>query len=369
MSLLRWQSGAVVVGCRENTAEFVDRLLSNQCPVAGIVTISQSTADRNKVPSWLDLSGEFGQQIPVYVAHSYKLEHPADVEALSATQADVGFCIGWQRLLPQWFLNRHRNGVFGMHACANRLPNGRGRSPINWSVIEAEQGVQSTFFLLQTSDYNPFEEEEAVLIRRILDLGHDLGLHYDAALFERLGVDPLATAKAQIDLFETFFRTKIQAMSSHMPMRSGKTFSIPGVIDTYDPMFLTEMKYISDSTQAWREGVVTENLEKYNHIHLLTHEYIWHPFGWDWSALLFSEAQDKFQRAWKRAEDFINMYREGLKLRAQKDKVFKERYMNQQNSFQTACSEEQGVQGTLHEPAVLSPNETRRGTRSSRHAA
>jgi hypothetical protein len=198
---------------------------------------------------------------------------------------------------------------------------------LRMAEIEAEQGVQATYFLLQTSDYNPFEEEEAIQIRRILDLGHDIGLHYDAALFERLGLDPLATAKAQIDLFETFFRTKIHAMSSHMPMRSGKTFSIPGVIDTYDPMYLTEMKYISDSTQAWREGVVTENLSKYNHIHLLTHEYIWHPGSWDWSALLFVEVQDKFQRGWKRAENFINMYREGLRMRAEKDRQFRERYM------------------------------------------
>ena len=42
------------------------------------------------------------------------------------------------------------------------------------------------------------EEEDAVQIRRILDLGHDIGLHYDAALFERLNVDPLETCKAQI---------------------------------------------------------------------------------------------------------------------------------------------------------------------------
>ncbi len=193
--------------------------------------------------------------------------------------------------------------------------------------IEADEGIQSTFFLLQTSDYNPFEEEEAVQIRRILDLGHDIGLHYDAALFERLGMDAAATAEAQIRLFETFFSTKVHAMSSHMPMRSGKTFSLPRVIDTYDQMFMTEMKYISDSTQSWREGVVTQNLEKYNHIHLLTHEYIWHPGGWDWSALLFVEVQDKFARAWKRAENFINMYREGLTMRAEKDRIFKERYM------------------------------------------
>ncbi|MGV2334372.1 MAG UNVERIFIED_CONTAM: hypothetical protein LVR18_09730 [Planctomycetaceae bacterium] len=124
---------------------------------------------------------------------------------------------------------------------------------LRMAEIEADEGIQATYFLLQTSDYNPFEEEEAVQIRRILDLGHEIGLHYDAALFERLGVDPAATAVAQIQLFETFFRTKIHAMSSHMPMRSGKTFSVPGVIDTYDPMFLTEMKYISDSTQSWRK--------------------------------------------------------------------------------------------------------------------
>jgi hypothetical protein len=197
--------------------------------------------------------------------------------------------------------------------------------------IEAEFGIQSTFFLLQTSDYNPFEEDEAVLIRRIIELGHDIGLHYDAALFERLGLDPQKTAQAQIDLFEAFFNTRIHAMSSHMPMRSGKTFSLPDVIDTYDPLFLTEMKYLSDSTQAWREGVVTRVLDQYNHIHLLTHEYIWHPGGWDWSALLFVEVQDKFQRAWKRAEGFINMYREGLRMRETKDKQFRSRYMNSEN--------------------------------------
>jgi len=146
MSPAPWKSGAVVVGCRENTAEFIENLLSRHCPVAGIVTISRLTADRNKVPSWVDLSSEFGPQIPVYVANSYKLEDPADLETLRATRADVGFCIGWQRLLPQWFLNQHRNGVFGMHACANRLPNGRGRSPINWSVIEGAELLHAHIF-------------------------------------------------------------------------------------------------------------------------------------------------------------------------------------------------------------------------------
>ncbi len=146
MSSALWQSGAVVIGCRENTAEFIEKLLSSHCPVAGVVTISQATADRNQVPSWIDLSLEFGEHISVYTSQSYKLETPADIEILGATKADVGFCIGWQRLLPQWFLSLHRNGVFGMHACANRLPNGRGRSPINWSVIEGASRLHAHIF-------------------------------------------------------------------------------------------------------------------------------------------------------------------------------------------------------------------------------
>lgn len=146
MSPALWQSGAVVIGCRENTAEFIEKLLSSHCPVAGVVTISQETADRNKVPSWVDLSREFGQHIPVHTSQSYKLESPTDIAVLGATKADVGFCIGWQRLLPKWFLNLHRNGVFGMHACANRLPNGRGRSPINWSVIEGASRLHAHIF-------------------------------------------------------------------------------------------------------------------------------------------------------------------------------------------------------------------------------
>ncbi len=197
---------------------------------------------------------------------------------------------------------------------------------LRMAEIDAAEGVSSTFFLLTTGEYNPFEEDEAGRIRQILDLGHDIGIHYDAALLERLGVDPARVVKAQIDLLEASFETTVYAMSSHMPMRSGRTFALPGVIDVYDPRYMVDMKYLSDSTQRWREGVVTESLHRHERIHLLTHEYLWHPSGWHWSTLLFAEANDRFQRTWKRAESAIDLYGEGLQLRAEKDAAFQERY-------------------------------------------
>lgn len=146
MESVKWQQGAVVIGCRENTAEFIESLLNHHCPVSGIVTVSRQVAERNHGPGWTDLKMEFGRQIAVHVSDSYSLANPADQASLADCRADVGFCIGWQRLLPLWFLELHRNGVFGMHACANRLPNGRGRSPINWSVIEGATSLYAHIF-------------------------------------------------------------------------------------------------------------------------------------------------------------------------------------------------------------------------------
>lgn len=141
-----WRSGAVVIGCRDNTAEFIEKLSRTGHPIAGIVTISRETAARNHVPAWADLASRFGGHIPVHVATSYGLDSELDRAHLSATSADVGFCIGWQRLLPSWFLHVHRNGVFGMHASATRLPDGRGRSPINWGLIEGAEILHAHIF-------------------------------------------------------------------------------------------------------------------------------------------------------------------------------------------------------------------------------
>ena len=204
---------------------------------------------------------------------------------------------------------------------------------LEWALrlaeIDAEEGAHSTFFLLQTSEYNPFEEEQAIMVRRILELGHDIGLHYDAALFERLDVNPEKVARQQIKLFEVFFETTIHAMSSHMPMRSGKTFYVDDVIDTYDPLYMTKMKYITDSTQGWRAGVVTRHLAQTPKIHLLTHDFTWSQIGSHWEANLLLQVKDDMNVSWQRATERIDQFREGLAMRKTKDVEFKKRFMKQ----------------------------------------
>ena len=186
-------------------------------------------------------------------------------------------------------------------------------------------GVHSTFFLQLGSDYNVFEPEEAERVRGLLALGHDLGFHYDVRPLERSGTDPAALARRMIDLMEAFFATEIRAASPHMPMRSGRLLEIPGVIDAYDPLYFSDIKYVSDSTQRWREGVVTSLLDRHDRIQLLTHEYLWSEEGHGFDVQLLREAARKFERLRQRAEENILRYREGLRLRAVRDRELRDR--------------------------------------------
>lgn len=198
-------------------------------------------------------------------------------------------------------------------------------SALRIAELDHEAGVRSTFFLLFSSDYNLFEPDSAAIVQRILDLGHDLGLHYDLMAYERAGGDPVEIARRQIELMETYWTTKVHAASCHLAMRAGRTLDLPGVIDTYDPLYIDEIKYLSDSTQKWREGVVTSLLGEYDKIHLLMHEYYWSEEGHPFDVLLLREAHGKFDEMVSRAETNIATYKHGLKLRAQRDAEFRRR--------------------------------------------
>ena len=50
--------------------------------------------------------------------------------------------------------------------------------------IEAGLGIRATYTVLLTGEfYNPFEASTRALLREIKALGHDIGLHFDAAYY------------------------------------------------------------------------------------------------------------------------------------------------------------------------------------------
>ena len=73
--------------------------------------------------------------IPVHEADSYFLTDDKTRKFLAENEFEIGVCMGWQRLIPSDVLDKFEYGIYGFHGNAGYLPFGRGRSPLNWSII------------------------------------------------------------------------------------------------------------------------------------------------------------------------------------------------------------------------------------------
>ena len=132
-------------GCKDttlHTAKFLKQLNLN----INLVTISPSLAATNEVAGYEDLTLEGSIFDSIYVAKTYSLKEGDAAEILKQKTLHLGFCIGWQRLVPGEILDAFRVGVFGMHGSARDLPFGKGRSPMNWALIEGRKFFHTNLF-------------------------------------------------------------------------------------------------------------------------------------------------------------------------------------------------------------------------------
>lgn len=126
----------VVFGVKDTSENIVSYIQEQICPVDLVITISPEVTKRNQVSGYKGLSfltEKYG--IPVHEADSYFLTDDKTQSFLAQNEFEIGICMGWQRLIPKSVLDRFQYGVFGFHGNAGYLPFGRGRSPLNWSII------------------------------------------------------------------------------------------------------------------------------------------------------------------------------------------------------------------------------------------
>lgn len=136
----------VLFGCKSTSKFILNGLIEMNC-IDYLVTIdeekgrTQKVADYQSLTSYSKLIG-----IPVYVAEKYSLKSEKDELFFREQNFDIAFVIGWQRLVPRNILNTFSIGAFGMHGSAANLPKGRGRSPMNWAIIEGRKVFYTNLF-------------------------------------------------------------------------------------------------------------------------------------------------------------------------------------------------------------------------------
>ena len=126
----------VIFGVKDTSANIIEFIHNNICPVDLIITIDQQVTTKNDISGYKGLgffTGKYG--IPVHEADSYFLTDEKTQKFLEENEFELGISMGWQRLIPKSVLDCFVYGIYGFHGNSGYLPFGRGRSPLNWSII------------------------------------------------------------------------------------------------------------------------------------------------------------------------------------------------------------------------------------------
>jgi len=140
----------VMCGSHIGGEHIIRSLLKNGYHFSYFVLINQNTAEKNAVSGYFDFSFIAQEyNIPVHYAKSYSLKSTEDISFFEREKFDILIQGGWQRLFPSQVLDSLQIGALGFHGSSDFLPRGRGRSPMNWSIIENKKRFLMHLFLIK----------------------------------------------------------------------------------------------------------------------------------------------------------------------------------------------------------------------------
>ena len=147
---------------------------------------------------------------------------------------------------------------------------------------EEALGVRATYFInIHSEYYNIYQKSQYNIINEILDLGHSIGLHFDASFYPSLDKNLLEEKiNLERDLIEKNFQTTISVFSFHDPSTSDLKFlesSYAGLINCYSEKFWNNVPYCSDSNGIWRYETLSDFLATPN---LKCAQVLTHPGWW-----------------------------------------------------------------------------------------
>jgi len=137
------------IGSKNTTYECMKRFISDGFKIDHLITLTPKQGDKFQVAGYMNLSS-FAKKngISIYHPKKYSLKSDKDFKEIKKMNLDLLIVIGWQRIIPSKILNLLRIGAFGSHGSAMGLPRGRGRSPLNWSLIQGKKKFITYLFRL-----------------------------------------------------------------------------------------------------------------------------------------------------------------------------------------------------------------------------
>jgi hypothetical protein len=148
---------------------------------------------------------------------------------------------------------------------------------------EAEVGARATYFVLLSNRHtNPFDVEFRSAVTELTQLGHWVGLHFDATQYSVNAESPdfAAAVGKEARWLGQICDVHVDSVSFHRPSRdlisSSNNLTAP-LTHTYENVFIREMEYCSDSSGRWAYGPPEERtaIAEGRPFHFLTHPIWW----------------------------------------------------------------------------------------------
>lgn len=153
---------------------------------------------------------------------------------------------------------------------------------LKMAEYEAELNISATYFLqLHSEFYNILDKNSFNSIIKIMNLGHNIGLHFDSHFWNIETEDNLEKfLEFDKTVLEKYFGIDIKVFSFHNTnsfILSCEKDKYADMINVYSKYFKKNFGYCTDSTGFWRYERLIDRLKeaKDNRLQVLIHDGMW----------------------------------------------------------------------------------------------
>lgn len=147
--------------------------------------------------------------------------------------------------------------------------------------IEKGLGISTTYFIRVSGKYNPLFYDNYAIIKELIDMSHEIGLHYSSDLPRITNENRIEFFQIERNILENIIKKKIKGVCIHTPnddplISDNNLHQFSLEYYAYSDIFTKNVKYISDSRSTWREGCMCKFIGKFPKLCILTHPFWWY---------------------------------------------------------------------------------------------
>jgi len=133
------------IGSNIESYDCLNFLVDNGCKIHTLITLP--SGENKHVSDYYDLH-DFCKENEINVVDTKNVNTSETVEAVRSLGLDYLFTLGWSQIFKEDFINCFAKFVVGTHP--SKLPYGRGRAPLPWTIIEDQKSSAVSFFKIDT---------------------------------------------------------------------------------------------------------------------------------------------------------------------------------------------------------------------------